>query len=99
MREVFKCLGIRLDEDCFTVIDKDIANVKNEHCVDDDMLWEDQLEDKSVLMNDEFTSILPLTIDLGESSVSNALVQKEDLQEGQSLLVSIEHLVFPKVSG
>jgi len=88
VREVFKCLGIRLDEDCFTVIDKDIANVKNEHCVDDDTLWEDQLEDKSVLMNDEFTSILPLTIDLGESSVSNALVQKEDLQEGQSLLVT-----------
>ena len=81
------------------MIDKDIANVKNEHCVDDDMLWEDQLEDKSVLMNDEFTSILPLTIDLGESSVSNALVLKEDCQEGQSLLVSIEHLVFPKVSG
>ena len=91
VREVFKCLGIQLDEDCFTVVDKNITNVKKEQYVEDDMLWEDPMEEESVSIDDEFTSFVPLTIDLGEfSSVSNieALVQNEDQHEGQSLLVS-----------
>ena len=91
VREVFKCLGIQLDEDCFTVVDKNITNVKKEQYVEDDMVWEDPLEEESVSIDDEFTSFVPLTIDLGEfSSVSNieALVQNEDQHEGQSLLVS-----------
>ena len=97
VREVFKCLGIQLDEDCFTVVDKNTSNVKKEHCADDDMLWEDPLEEKLVSMDDEFTSFVPLTIDLGEySSVSNieALVQNEDRHEGQSLLVSLNNSSF-----
>ena len=90
MREVFKCLGIQLDEDCFTVVDKNITNVKKEQYVEDDMLWEDPMEEESVSIDDEFTSFVPLTIDLGEFSVSNieALVQNEDQHKGQSLLVS-----------
>jgi len=91
VREVFKCLGIQLDEDCFTVVDKNITNVKKEQRVDDDdMVWEDPLEEESVSIDDEFTSFVPLTIDLGEFSVSNieALVQNEDQHEGQSLLVT-----------
>ena len=90
VREVFKCLGIQLDEDCFTVVDKNITNVKKEQYVEDDMLWEDPMEEKSVSIDDEFTSFVPLTIDLGEFSVSNieALVQNEDQHKGQSLLVS-----------
>ena len=90
VREVFKCLGIQLDEDCFTVVDKNITNVKKEQYVEDDMLWEDPMEEESVSIDDEFTSFVPLTIDLGEFSVSNieALVQNEDQHKGQSLLVS-----------
>ena len=95
MRDVFKCLGIQLDEDCLTVVDKNAINVKSEQGVDDDMLWEDPLEEKSVSMDDEFTSDVPLTIDLGESSMSNidvynTFVQDENQHEGQSLLVGIK---------
>ena len=100
VREVFKCLGIQLDEDCFTVVDKNITNVKKEQRVDDDdMVWEDPLEEESVSIDDEFTSFVPLTIDLGEfSSVSNieALVQNEDQHEVQSLLVSFKTCLFTK---
>ena len=100
VREVFKCLGIQLDEDCFTVVDKNITNVKKEQYVEDDMVWEDPLEEESVSIDDEFTSFVPLTIDLGEfSSVSNieALVQNEDQHEGQSLLVSFKTCLFTEV--
>jgi len=75
-----------LEEDCFTVVDKNMTNVKKEQCVDDDMLWEEPLEEKSVSIDDEFTSFVPLTIDLGEyASVCNMEVEDEGQQ---SLLVS-----------
>ena len=88
VREVFECLGIQLEEDCFTVVDKNTTNVKKEQCVDDDMLWEEPLEEKSVSIDDEFTSFVPLTIDLGEyASVCNMEEIVED-EDQQSLLVS-----------
>lgn len=90
VQEVFKCLSIPLDENCFTVVDKNTTKVKKELCVDDDMLWEDPLEEESVSIDHEFTSCAPLIIDMGEfSSVSSeTLVQNEDQHEGESLLVT-----------
>ena len=87
VREVFKCLGIKLEENGLSVVDRS-TTVKNEHCDDDSMLWEDPLEEKSVSIDDEFTSNMPLTIDLGEASVSNidASIQVKDQYEGHSLL-------------
>ena len=92
VQEVFKCLGIPLDENCFTVVDKNTTKVKKELCVDDDMLWEDPLEEESVSIDHEFASCAPLIIDMGEFSTvsSETLVQNEDQHEGQSLLVSFK---------
>ena len=87
MREVFKCLGIQLGENGLSVADGNTA-VKNEQY--NDMLW-DPLEEKSVSIDDEFTSNVPLTIDMGESPMSPTSMEK---QNGvQSLLVSsAQHL-------
>ena len=86
VREVFKCLGIQLDENALSVADDRTTTVKNERC---DMLWEDPLEEKSVSIDDEFTSNMPLTIDLGEASVSNYNASNhvvEDQYEGHGRL-------------
>ena len=87
VREVFKCLGIQLGENGLSVADGNTA-VKNEQY--NDMLW-DPLEEKSVSIDDEFTSNVPLPIDMGESPMSPTSMEK---QNGvQSLLVSsAQHL-------
>ena len=90
-------MGIQLDNDCFTVVNKNTIKVKDEQRVDEDLLWEDPLEEKSVSIDDEFTSYAPLTIDLGEcSSVGNmeALLQNEDQHEEECLLVGLKTLYF-----
>ena len=81
------------------MVDKNTTNVKKEQCVDDDMLWEEPLEEKSVSIDDEFTSFVPLTIDLGEyASVCNMEAMVED-EDQQSLLVSFIFVFLRLVIG
>ena len=85
VREVFKCLGIQLDHNCLSVVDR-TTTVKKEHFDDDDRSWEDPLEEKYDSIDDEFASNMPLTIDLGEASVKNIDASIHEVHEGQSLL-------------